>query len=67
LARKISLLLDDETSVSFQIGVNALILTITAAIRGSECSLENKIKLANGVSESIIANIMPDAPEGYEN
>jgi hypothetical protein len=57
----------DVHKTPFQQGINALILSITAALLNADMSIEQKVKLANGVSTTILTNILPTAPEGRAN
>jgi hypothetical protein len=60
LARKITIVLDRNRPVPFQTGVNALVMVLASALSAPEVSNENRLKLANGIKEALLANIVFD-------
>jgi hypothetical protein len=68
LARKITVVLDDNGPVPFQIGINALVMVLASALSAKEVPNDKKIKLAKGISEAILANIIfEDVDNGVIN
>jgi hypothetical protein len=64
LARKITVVLDQNGVTPFQTGVNAIILVLASAISAREVPTEHKVKLAKGVSDAILANLILSRDEG---
>jgi len=58
LARKITVVLDNNGPVPFQIGINTLVMVLASALSAKEVPNDKKIKLAKGISEAILANIV---------
>jgi hypothetical protein len=57
VSRKIVTLLDEEGPVSFQIGLNAMVIVIASALSAEKFSNEKNIKLIDGIKDAVLANI----------
>lgn len=58
LARMVAVVLDRNGPIPFQLGINAMIMVMASNLSAQKISNNDKIKLARGIGEAILANLV---------
>lgn len=65
LARKVAITMDQNGPTPFQTGINAMIMVMASNLSAQSLSNQEKIKLARGIGEAVLANLVfEDANNG---